>query len=115
MFLCLLFTACSLITLAAHNAVVLKAESMADKTEWVTKIKSIVDQKGASAKSTNVSEGGLPMRQSHSDGSLVSISKKDGPLVSQKLYLFILWKSCMMPGFVSAFILPTSACHNFFP
>ncbi|KAM0905952.1 hypothetical protein ACQ4PT_016964 [Festuca glaucescens] len=60
--------------LKAHSTVVLKAESMADKTEWVTRIKSIV------AKRTNVSEGGSLMRQSHSDGSLVSVSKKDGSL-----------------------------------
>uniref|UniRef100_A0ACD6A1C2 Uncharacterized protein n=2 Tax=Avena sativa TaxID=4498 RepID=A0ACD6A1C2_AVESA len=60
--------------LKAHSDVVLKAESMADRTEWVTRIKSIV------AKRTNVSEGGSLMRQSHSDGSLVSVSKKDGSL-----------------------------------
>uniref|UniRef100_A0A0D9X7Z7 dynamin GTPase n=1 Tax=Leersia perrieri TaxID=77586 RepID=A0A0D9X7Z7_9ORYZ len=60
--------------LKAHKAIILKAESMADKTEWVNKIKSIVDQKGASAKSS------LPMRQSHSDGSLMSNSKKDASL-----------------------------------
>ncbi|XP_015696150.1 dynamin-2A-like isoform X2 [Oryza brachyantha] len=60
--------------LKAHKAIILKAESMTDKTEWVTKIKSITEQKGTSAKS------GLPMRQSHSDGSLLSTSKKDGSL-----------------------------------
>ncbi|KAF2919728.1 hypothetical protein DAI22_08g157400 [Oryza sativa Japonica Group] len=60
--------------LKAHKAIILKAESMAEKTEWVTKIRSIVDQKGASATS------GLPMKQSHSDGSLMSTSKKDGSL-----------------------------------
>jgi len=56
---------------AAHNAVILKAESMSDKTEWVSKIKSIVDPKGLAAKKQNSSEGGGPMKQSHSDGSLV--------------------------------------------
>jgi hypothetical protein len=65
---------------------------MGDRTEWVSKIKSIV------AKRTNVSEGGSLMRQSHSDGSLVSVSKKDGSLVSRKLCLSILSKSCLMPG-----------------
>ena len=44
---------------------------MSDKTEWVTKIKSIVDPKGLAAKKQNSSEGGGPMKQSHSDGSLV--------------------------------------------
>ena len=78
-----------IITLTAHSAVVLKAETMADKTEWITKIKSIV------AKRKNVLEGGS---LSHSDGSLVSVSKKDGSLVSPKLHLFILSKSFLMPG-----------------
>jgi hypothetical protein len=79
-----------IITSAAHSTVVLKAESMADKTEWVARIKSIV------AKRT-VSEGGSLMRQSHSDGSLVSVSKKDGSLVSRK-FLLILSKSSLVPG-----------------
>ncbi|XP_039815219.1 dynamin-2A-like [Panicum virgatum] len=62
--------------LKAHNAVILKAESMSDKTEWVTKIQSIVDPKGLSAKRPNPSEGGAPMKQSHSDGSLDTMLKK---------------------------------------
>uniref|UniRef100_A0A0A9G3V3 dynamin GTPase n=1 Tax=Arundo donax TaxID=35708 RepID=A0A0A9G3V3_ARUDO len=62
--------------LKAHNTVILKAESMADKTEWVTKIKSIVDKKGPSAKIPGASEGGVPMRQSHSDGSLDTVLRK---------------------------------------
>lgn len=55
---------------AAHSAVVLKAESMADKVEWVNKIKAVIQSKGGSFKGPNA-EGGS-MRQSHSDGSLVS-------------------------------------------
>jgi dynamin GTPase len=70
-----------IITSAAHSTVVLKAESMADKTEWVARIKSIV------AKRTTVSEGGSLMRQSHSDGSLVS-----------RKFLLILPKSSLVPG-----------------
>ena len=56
---------------AAHSAVVLKAESMADKVEWVNKIKAVIQSKGGSFKGPNT-EGGS-MRQSHSDGSLVSL------------------------------------------
>jgi hypothetical protein len=56
---------------AAHSAVILKAESMSDKTEWIAKIKGIVDPKGLSAKKPSASEGGAPVRQSHPDGSLV--------------------------------------------
>ena len=66
-----MFTQILLITMTAHNAVILKAESMSDKTEWVTKIKSIVDPKGLAAKKQISSEGGGPMKQIHSDGSLV--------------------------------------------
>lgn len=44
---------------------------MADKIEWVKKIKGIIQSKGGSVKSSNTPEGGS-MRQSHSDGSLVS-------------------------------------------
>ena len=56
---------------AAHSAVVLKAESMADKVVWVNKIKAVIQSKGGSLKGPNT-EGGS-MRQSHSDGSLVSL------------------------------------------
>jgi dynamin 1/3 len=49
---------------------VLKAESMADKIQWVNKIKTVIQSKGGSFKGPKT-EGGS-MRQSHSDGSLVS-------------------------------------------
>jgi dynamin GTPase len=53
---------------AADSAVVLKAENMADKVEWLNKLRNLVGQvKG---------ESGLPIRQSFSDGSLVSCSAK---------------------------------------
>lgn len=46
---------------------------MAEKVEWVNKIRSIMQpSKGAPAKGTPPSESGLPIRQSLSDGSLVS-------------------------------------------
>lgn len=44
---------------------------MADKTEWVKKIRGVILSKGGSVKGPNTPEGGS-MRQSHSDGSLVS-------------------------------------------
>ncbi|XP_008664674.1 dynamin-2A [Zea mays] len=62
--------------LKAHSAVILKAESMSDKTEWIAKIKGIVDPKGLSAKKPSASEGGAPVRQSHPDGSLEPVLKK---------------------------------------
>lgn len=52
---------------AAHSAVVLKAENMADKAEWLNKLRNIISSKGGKVKG----ESGLSMRQSLSDGSLV--------------------------------------------
>lgn len=49
---------------AAHSAVVLKAENMA---EWFNKLRNIISSKGGKVKG----ESGLSMRQSLSDGSLV--------------------------------------------
>lgn len=60
---------------AAHSAVILKAESMADKIEWIKKIKGVIQSRGGSVKGPT--EDGS-MRQSRSDGSLVS----SGHLVS---------------------------------
>ena len=53
---------------AAHSAVLLKAESIADKAEWLEKLRNVVESKGGQVKG----ESGPPMRQSLSDGSLVS-------------------------------------------
>jgi hypothetical protein len=53
---------------AAHSAVVLKAESMGDKVEWLNKLRNVIQSKGGQV----LSESGPPMRQSMSDGSLVS-------------------------------------------
>jgi dynamin 1/3 len=55
---------------AAHSAVLLKAESMPDKVEWVNKIKAVIQSKGGSFKGPST-EGGS-MKQSNSDGALVS-------------------------------------------
>ena len=53
---------------SAHSAVVLKAESMADKVEWLNKLRSVIQSKGGQV----IGESGPPMRHSMSDGSLVS-------------------------------------------
>ena len=51
----------------AHNDVLLKAESMADKVEWLNKLGNVVQpSKGGQLK------GDPSMRPSVSDGSLVS-------------------------------------------
>ena len=46
----------------------LKAESIADKAEWLEKLRNVVESKGGQVKG----ESGPPIRQSLSDGSLVS-------------------------------------------
>ncbi|KAL9437552.1 hypothetical protein AB3S75_023424 [Citrus x aurantiifolia] len=53
--------------LKAHNAVVLKAESTADKAEWINKISKVIQARGGLVR---VAESGHTMRQSLSDGSL---------------------------------------------
>ena len=53
---------------AAHSAVLLKAESAVDKVEWINKLRNIATLKNGQG----MGEHGLSMRQSHSDGSLVS-------------------------------------------
>ncbi|XP_010274994.1 PREDICTED: dynamin-2A [Nelumbo nucifera] len=60
--------------LKAHSAVVLKAESIADKIEWMNKIRNVIQpSKGGQAKG---SETGLPIRQSLSDGSLDTMARR---------------------------------------
>ncbi|XP_047074701.1 dynamin-2A-like [Lolium rigidum] len=84
--------------LKAHSNVVLKAESMADKTEWVARIKSIV------AKRTTVSEGGSLMRQSHSDGSLDTMLRKPADPEEE-----LRWISQEVRGYVEAVLSSLAA------
>ncbi|WOH04488.1 hypothetical protein DCAR_0623897 [Daucus carota subsp. sativus] len=58
--------------LKAHSAVLLKAESMADKVEWLNKLRKVIGVKGGQAKGEN----GTPMRQSLSDGSLDTMARR---------------------------------------
>jgi len=53
---------------AAQSTVLLKAESMVDKVEWINKLRKVAQAKGGQA----IGEPSFPMRQSLSDGSLVS-------------------------------------------
>ncbi|VAI60997.1 unnamed protein product [Triticum turgidum subsp. durum] len=82
--------------LKAHSAVVLKAESMADKIEWVKKIKGIIQSKGGSVKSSNTPEGGS-MRQSHSDGSLDTMARRPADPEEE-----LRWMSQEVRGYVEA-------------
>ncbi|KAL8205873.1 hypothetical protein R6Q57_009424 [Mikania cordata] len=59
--------------LKAHSAVVLKAESAADKAEWLNKLGVVMGVKGGEVK---LKPDGPPIRQTHSDGSLETMARK---------------------------------------
>lgn len=82
--------------LKAHSAVVLKAESMADKVEWINKLSKVIQpsrgpMKGASA------DRGPGMRQSHSDGSLDTMVQR--PVDPEEE---LRWMSQEVRGYVEA-------------
>ncbi|KAL3503786.1 hypothetical protein ACH5RR_033627 [Cinchona calisaya] len=58
--------------LKAHSAVVLKAESVADKAEWLNKLRNVISSKGGQVKG----ESGPTIRQSLSDGSLETMTRR---------------------------------------
>ncbi|MCL7023439.1 hypothetical protein MKW94_020493 [Papaver nudicaule] len=80
--------------LKAHSAVVLKAESMADKIEWMNKIRNATS-KGGPGK--GISEAGVPMRQSLSDGSLESMARRPADPEEE-----LRWMSQEVRGYVEA-------------
>uniref|UniRef100_A0A0E0K521 dynamin GTPase n=1 Tax=Oryza punctata TaxID=4537 RepID=A0A0E0K521_ORYPU len=82
--------------LKSHSAVILKAESMADKVEWMKKIRGVIQSKGGSVKGLNTPEGGS-MRQSHSDGSLDSMARKPADPEEE-----LRWMSQEVRGYVEA-------------
>ncbi|TYI04231.1 hypothetical protein ES332_A10G004000v1 [Gossypium tomentosum] len=80
--------------LKAHSAVVLKAESLADKTEWLEKLKNVVESKGGQVK---VESATPPMRQSLSDGSLDTMARKPADPEEE-----LRWMSQEVRGYVEA-------------
>ncbi|KAL0369160.1 UNVERIFIED_CONTAM: Dynamin-2A [Sesamum calycinum] len=58
--------------LKSQSAVVLKAESMAEKIEWMNKLRNVISSKGGQVKG----ESGPPIRQSLSDGSLDTMARR---------------------------------------
>ncbi|WOL19111.1 hypothetical protein Cni_G27908 [Canna indica] len=84
--------------LKAHSAVVLKAENMADKVEWVNKIRNITgSSKGTPSKGSTDSEAGPAIRQSHSDGSLDTMARR--PVDPEEE---LRWMSQEVRGYVEA-------------
>ncbi|PWZ23629.1 Dynamin-2A, partial [Zea mays] len=80
--------------LKAHSAVILKAESMADKIEWIKKIKGVIQSRGGSVKGPT--EDG-PMRQSRSDGSLDTMARRPADPEEE-----LRWMSQEVRGYVEA-------------
>ncbi|KAG7033411.1 Dynamin-2B [Cucurbita argyrosperma subsp. argyrosperma] len=80
--------------LKAHNAVLLKAESMADKVEWMNKIGNVIQPSRGQMKGP---DSGLPMRQSFSDGSLDMMARK--PVDPEEE---LRWMSQEVRGYVEA-------------
>ncbi|KAF6175355.1 hypothetical protein GIB67_000379 [Kingdonia uniflora] len=84
--------------LKAHNAVLLKAESVADKVEWVSKIRNVIQPSmGAQGKSGSSTDAGLPMRQSLSDGSLDTMARRPADPEEE-----LRWMSQEVRGYVEA-------------
>ncbi|KAI3984592.1 hypothetical protein MKX01_040469 [Papaver californicum] len=82
--------------LKAHSAVVLKAESMADKVEWLNKIRNVVQLKGGVVKGAT-KEGGPPIRHSLSDGSLDTMARRPADPEEE-----LRWMSQEVRGYVEA-------------
>ncbi|KAK1402420.1 Dynamin GTPase [Heracleum sosnowskyi] len=79
--------------LKAQSDVVLKAESMAEKVEWLKKLRNVIGAKGGIVKG----EFGVPMRQSLSDGSLDGMSRKPADPEEE-----LRWMSQEVRGYVEA-------------
>ncbi|KAJ8529728.1 hypothetical protein K7X08_036563 [Anisodus acutangulus] len=59
--------------LKAQSAVILKAETLAEKTEWLNKLKNVISSKGGQVIAADSVQ---PMRQSLSEGSLDPMARK---------------------------------------
>ncbi|KAM0927593.1 hypothetical protein ACQ4PT_002778 [Festuca glaucescens] len=81
--------------LKAHSAVVLKAESIADKVEWVNKIKAVIQSKGGSFKAADT-EGG-PMKQGQPEGSVDAMVRRPADPEEE-----LRWMSQEVRGYVEA-------------
>ncbi|XP_042379147.1 dynamin-2A-like isoform X2 [Zingiber officinale] len=85
--------------LKAESALILRAESMADKVEWVNKMMNICkSSKEIPSKGSSGLEASTSIRQSHSDGSLDTMARK--PADPEELR----WMSQEVRGYVEALL-----------
>ncbi|EOY17159.1 Dynamin-like protein 6 isoform 2 [Theobroma cacao] len=82
--------------LKAHSAVVLKAESMADKVEWINKLSIVIQPSRGPMKGAST-DGGPGMRHSLSDGSLDTMTRR--PVDPEEE---LRWMSQEVRGYVEA-------------
>ncbi|XP_078443103.1 dynamin-2A-like [Wolffia australiana] len=83
--------------LKAHSTLTLKAESAADKVEWVNKIRNVIQPSKGNPKTLSSSEGGHSLRQSHSDGSLDTMVRRPADPEEE-----LRWMSQEVRGYVEA-------------
>ncbi|KAF2290699.1 hypothetical protein GH714_015063 [Hevea brasiliensis] len=81
---------------AAHSAVVLKAETLADKVEWINKISKIAQSSTGQMRNASP-EGGSTLRQSRSDGSLDTMVRRPADPEEE-----LRWMSQEVRGYVEA-------------
>ncbi|KAM2988194.1 hypothetical protein FF2_002301 [Malus domestica] len=82
--------------LKAHSAVVLKAETVADKLEWINKIGKVIQPSKGLPRGAST-EGGPTMRQSLSDGSLDTMTRRPADPEEE-----LRWMSQEVRGYVEA-------------
>ncbi|XP_050216738.1 dynamin-2A-like [Mercurialis annua] len=82
--------------LKAHSAVLLKAETMADKVEWINKFSKIAQASKGQIRNASP-DGGLTMRQSLSDGSLDTMTRRPADPEEE-----LRWMSQEVRGYVEA-------------
>ncbi|KAM7260422.1 hypothetical protein ACFE04_016163 [Oxalis oulophora] len=82
---------------AKHSDVVFKAESMADKVEWMNKIIKVIGPSSSKVGPIKGAEGGPTMRQSLSDGSLDTMSRRPADPEEE-----LRWMSQEVRGYVEA-------------
>ncbi|KAG6467936.1 dynamin-2A-like [Zingiber officinale] len=83
--------------LKAHSAVILKAENLAEKVEWMNKIGNITGSSKVTSSKGAPESGVTPMRQSHSDGSLDTMVRRPADPEEE-----LRWMSQEVRGYVEA-------------
>ncbi|KAK6945538.1 Pleckstrin homology domain [Dillenia turbinata] len=81
--------------LKAHSVVLLKAESMADKVEWLNKLSKLIQPSKGQGK--EAPESGLNMRQSLFDGSMDTMARRPADPEEE-----LRWMSQEVRGYVEA-------------